>query len=106
MKLFWIVVVSGCLVGLVTYSLGYKQGLKGSPEYADALASKAAFEADARIARLEAMALAPPAFEECVPIVNLSDLDEYSFCEELLSDREIREHDAGPQDQPERLPRY
>jgi len=90
------------LVGWQLYHLGYKTGLKRSPEYARAISEKFNAAREAEVARLEALASSPPSFEQCYPIVHGSDLDEYQFCEELLSAQDEREpsgewlDEAGP----------
>lgn len=93
------------LVSWQLYNLGYTVGLKESPNYARAISEKFNIETQANIERLEALASSPPSFEQCFPIVQGSSLDEYQFCQELLSAQDAREN-SDASDETGRLPRY
>jgi hypothetical protein len=71
----------------MVYQLGYKNGLRGSPEYAASLAQKAQLQNDETIMRLEAMLSVFPSKDQCVPIMADQQIDEYAFCEDLLSEQ-------------------
>jgi hypothetical protein len=86
-----------CLVviGYLAYSVGYTRGLKASPEYSRLLIEKERFANSKEVEELRSRAYAAPTQEECVPVMSGVEVDEYTFCEDLLGERMMRDQEAS-----------
>lgn len=82
------------VVGYLAFSIGYTRGLRASPDYAAALRERTKFENSEELERLRNLAFSPPELDECVPIVKGAKVDEYEFCENLLSKRAMQDQEA------------
>ena len=80
----------------MSYQLGYKNGLKGSPEYADALEVQERLRSSEAMDRLVHLLAQPPSVEACVPVMAGQEIDEYSFCSNLLADQENERYEGAP----------
>ena len=93
MRLFALV----CLVVInyLAYSLGYTRGLRASPEYCRLLIEKERFAKSKEVEELRSLAYTPPTKDECVPVMNGFEVDEYTFCEDLLGEQLMRDQEAS-----------
>ena len=81
-------------IGWQTYHVGFNNGLRSSAEYSSAMAEKEITFRSAEIARLNELLATYPTEQQCIPILNGKQIDEYTFCEELLTKEEIQEDES------------
>ena len=82
------------LIGWQTYNVGYTNGLRSSAEYSSAIAEKEITHRSTEIARLNEMLAVFPTEQQCIPIMKGKQVDEYTFCEELLTLEKMQEDES------------
>ena len=80
----------------MSYQLGYKNGLKGSPEYVAALEVQERLRSSEETERLVHLLAQPPSVAACVPVMAGQEIDEFSFCSDLLADQENERYEDAP----------